>query len=584
MNVFDAATTYPLGDASLDNMSGASPLVVQNMLDLPQRTMVCWEGVAWEAGNSSSPQQEWTGGSTSFVNCFMPTSPRYESCGAVSTPTVAEMNAVNGTSGPRPTAAEMYPGIAAGARVDSQGADDSVHFDTGEVCQLDTAASGYHSGASWYGAPSTDSDASKVCLLNYPIVNKQQSSPKLQGRGLSPHTLSPSAQPITPSASANGLYTPAMVEVACTAVGMDNRELLSKITQNTSTTAAAVSNRNGEIINERVTNNISTIASSCGDINVLQQHFSMHQQHVTTPHQNNITTAPRPRSTYHISSADVQGGATHPTIRSGNAHHELVTQGDSGQNLNNDKNNILRGSQTADILGPKSSSSSPVGVAVYDAITVAPHPDLCIRPLAYTGQLDRTAAINAAPGGSTEVNDGFCGAGGGSGVTTVVTPTAVHYRHTADSQELSDKRPYYSLTTDAARGAFTHTNDTCSGSYSSGDEESATGGNRQHSSADTSSTADTSIADRQDGIPICLVQDARLTVLVNPRQHSRILKRRLQRQTFRQCELAREVMRPYEIHGSTGAPQEKAYIHESRHLHAKRRPRGPGGRFLPTNK
>ena len=56
------------------------------------------------------------------------------------------------------------------------------------------------------------------------------------------------------------------------------------------------------------------------------------------------------------------------------------------------------------------------------------------------------------------------------------------------------------------------------------------------------------------------------TTLVNPRQYERIMKRRIARAKLDSLRKA--------------DPERKNYMHESRHKHACRRKRGPGGRFL----
>jgi nuclear transcription factor Y alpha len=77
-------------------------------------------------------------------------------------------------------------------------------------------------------------------------------------------------------------------------------------------------------------------------------------------------------------------------------------------------------------------------------------------------------------------------------------------------------------------------------------------------------------------LPAISVQQTRPT-FVNAKQYKRILKRREARarleEYYRQKKAAKELA---EANGTARRP----YLHESRHRHAMKRPRGPGGRFL----
>eukprot|EP00750_Incisomonas_marina_P033037 INCI9532.4.p1 GENE.INCI9532.4~~INCI9532.4.p1 ORF type:complete len:213 (-),score=43.96 INCI9532.4:143-781(-) len=62
------------------------------------------------------------------------------------------------------------------------------------------------------------------------------------------------------------------------------------------------------------------------------------------------------------------------------------------------------------------------------------------------------------------------------------------------------------------------------------------------------------------------LRDGEEPFLVNAKQYHRILKRRAHRATLSQANYVPK--------------KRRAFLHESRHKHAMRRPRGPGGRFL----
>lgn len=72
---------------------------------------------------------------------------------------------------------------------------------------------------------------------------------------------------------------------------------------------------------------------------------------------------------------------------------------------------------------------------------------------------------------------------------------------------------------------------------------------------------------------------------VNAKQYNRIIKRRQSRAKFevkltKQRELS-NTSSPASLLATGGSPgMKRPYLHESRHKHAMRRPRGPGGRFL----
>lgn len=71
---------------------------------------------------------------------------------------------------------------------------------------------------------------------------------------------------------------------------------------------------------------------------------------------------------------------------------------------------------------------------------------------------------------------------------------------------------------------------------------------------------------------------------VNAKQYQRILKRRAVRSRF-ESKMAKTHQSGFggsirDSPLSTNSMDKKPYMHESRHKHAMRRPRGPGGRFL----
>lgn len=88
----------------------------------------------------------------------------------------------------------------------------------------------------------------------------------------------------------------------------------------------------------------------------------------------------------------------------------------------------------------------------------------------------------------------------------------------------------------------------------------------QQSTIMSSQRVNTSVVPHAPATAAAPMEDSPL--FVNAKQYHRILKRREARQRY---EASQRSKREKQAHG---------YIHESRHKHAMRRPRGPGGRFL----
>eukprot|EP00536_Pseudo-nitzschia_multiseries_P014769 jgi/Psemu1/262415/estExt_Genewise1Plus.C_7670010 len=77
-----------------------------------------------------------------------------------------------------------------------------------------------------------------------------------------------------------------------------------------------------------------------------------------------------------------------------------------------------------------------------------------------------------------------------------------------------------------------------------------------------------------------MVAPAPRPTFVNAKQYRRILKRREARAKMEEyLNKKRELLRK-QRQESDASGGKKPYMHESRHRHAMKRPRGPGGRFL----